>query len=83
MTPSEPTSPAKSDWLTAADLAPLWGKDERTIARMMVREEIPTVKIGVTRYFTPECRAELHRRQRVTTPEVEGWGRRERGKLHV
>lgn len=64
-------------WITPAQLASELGQTTRWVAEKMRSGEIPSVKLGASRYFTPECRAELVRRQvEASTPKPgDGWGR--------
>lgn len=68
-----------SDWLTPQQLAAQWGKSTRWVRDHMTSGEIPSVKVGSQRWFTPECRAELVRRQ-IEQAKPDPWGRARRGR---
>ncbi len=63
-------------WMTPAELAAELGQTERWVVTHMRTGDIPSVKVGRARYFTPECRAALVARQvaEAATPENR-WGR--------
>ncbi|GEM_PF-5791731 len=62
--------------MTPAELAAELGQTERWVVTHMRTGDIPSVKVGRARYFTPECRAALVARQvaEAATPENR-WGR--------
>lgn len=72
-----------SDWLTPAQLAEELGRPTRWIEDHMTAGDIPSVRIGRFRYFTPECRARLVETQLASkTPLLDeaaeiarSWGR--------
>lgn len=78
----EPSTEPKGDtsgWLTPQQLSTEWGKSLRWVRDHMTSGEIPSVKVGSQRWFTPECRAELVRRQ-VEQAKPDPWGRAKRGR---
>lgn len=72
-----------ADWLTPAELADELGRPLRWVEEHMAAGDIPCVKVGRFRYFTPECRTRLVEAQLAsTTPTLdaaaevaESWGR--------
>lgn len=62
-------------WLTPEQLAEEMDRPIRWVQEYMASGDIPSVKIGNRRFFTPECRAELHRRFIERQREADdGWG---------
>lgn len=76
------TATAPEGWLTAEDLAAEWKQDVRWVKDHMASGEIPTVKVGRHRFFTPECRAQMVAAQLKNTEPTaaETWGRPVRGR---
>lgn len=64
------------DWLTPSQLAAELGRPARWVEEHMASGDIPSVRLGRFRYFTPECRARLVAAQLSEPAEVEdSWGR--------
>lgn len=64
------------DWLTPADLAERMGRPVRWVEDRMRTGEIPSVKVGSKRWFTPGCMVELERRQlHADERPADEWGR--------
>jgi hypothetical protein len=62
--------------MTPAELAAELGQTERWIVTHMRTGDIPSVKVGRARYFTPECRAALVARQVAEAAiPANKWGR--------
>lgn len=67
-----------ADWLTPAELADELGRPLRWVEEHMAAGDIPCVKLGRFRYFTPECRARLVAAQLArpdTDAVADSWGR--------
>lgn len=63
-------------WLEPADLAAQMKRPVRWVEARMRSGELPSVKVGSKRYFTPGCLAELERRNlQADERPVEDWGR--------
>lgn len=63
-------------WLTPAQLAQELGQSVRWVMTHMRKGDIPSVKLGQSRYFTPECRAALVARQiSEASDPANKWGR--------
>ena len=68
-----------AEWLTPEQLAAELGRPTRWVKLKMAAGDIPSVRIGAARWFTPECRARLVASQ-LGDPEAaaevaESWGR--------
>lgn len=69
-----------SGWQTPAELAaelrPEAAPVTRTrwVKRLMNSGQIPSVKVGNRRYFTPECRRQMEAEQLHTAESDSGWG---------
>lgn len=64
------------DWLTPDELAQRMGRSPRWVKEQMAAGELPSVKVGGTRYWTPGCMSELEARHLAAKTASEGWGRK-------
>jgi hypothetical protein len=64
-----------SDWITPEQLAERMGRSVRWVKDRMASGDLPSVKVGGVRYWTPGCMEELERKQLQREDEAAGWGR--------
>ena len=64
-----------TDWLTVPALADAWGQTERWVIDHMDAGDIPFVRVGRQRFFTPGCAAQMEARAlNPDRDEADGWG---------
>lgn len=66
----------QSDWLTPDELAEQMGRPSRWVKERMASGDLPSVKVGGRRFWTPGCMAELEARHLAAKTEAAGWGRK-------
>ena len=68
------------DWITPEALAEQMGRSVRWVKERMASGELPSVKVGGVRFWTPGCMSELEQRALGRPAEEDGWGRITRGR---
>lgn len=64
------------DWITPEQLAEQMGRSARWVKERMASGDLPSVKVGGCRYWTPGCMTELEARHLAAKTEAQGWGRK-------
>ena len=64
------------DWLTPDQLAEQMGRSPRWVKDRMNSGDLPSVKVGGVRYWTPGCMTELEARHLAAKTVSEDWGRK-------
>jgi hypothetical protein len=64
-----------ADWLTPEELAEQMGMSARWVKDRFASGDLPSVKVGGKRFWTPGCMEELEARHLKGKSESDDWGR--------